>query len=126
MEIVQRPKVLFIGNGVYYNKNFDWSEVIEKYVGNSSFSGLSDKVPNTIKVLPADTKLKKHKARIEEAFSNYQYLSNPDFMKFLEQSTIDTIITSNFTYDIENDLDKKFLGIKDKRAKYSRSTEKRK
>ena len=126
MEIVQRPKVLFIGNGVYYNKNFDWSEVIEKYVGNSSFSGLSDKVPNTIKVLPADTKLKKHKARIEEAFSNYQYLSNPDFMKFLEQSPIDTIITSNFTYDIENDLDKKFLGIKDKRAKYSRSTAKRK
>ena len=48
MEMVQRPKVLFIGNGVYYNKNFDWSEVIEKYVGNSSFSGLSDKVPNTI------------------------------------------------------------------------------
>ena len=56
---------------------------------------------------------------------DYPYNSNSDFMSFLKLSSFDTIITSNYTYDIENDLDDKFLRIKDKRAKYSRSTAKR-
>lgn len=125
MEIVQRPKVLFIGNGIYYNGNYKWKEVIKRYVDNPSFSDMSDKVPNTIKVLPADMKARKHKARMEDAFKDYPYNSNSDFMSFLKLSSFDTIITSNYTYDIENDLDDKFLRIKDKRAKYSRSTAKR-
>ncbi len=118
----ERPKVLFIGNGCYYNPDFDWNEVIFNYVGHPMVKGLSKHVPNTIKVLPADINEISHKERLKRAFKNYQYLNNDKLMELIDKGGFDTILTTNYTYDIECELDDKFLNIVDKTKKYARSS----
>ncbi|MGB4627231.1 MAG: hypothetical protein WBI36_05450, partial [Erysipelotrichaceae bacterium] len=118
----ERPKILFIGNGCYYNPNFDWSEVIFNYVDNPIVKGLSKHVPNTIKVLPADMNKESHKKRLSRAFKNYEYLNNSKLMKLIDSGGFDTILTTNYTYDIECDIDNNFDKIVNKTKKYARTS----
>lgn len=116
-----RPNVLFVGNGIFYSKDFLWKDVIENYLNYEKtvlgqkrlvkILANSDDVPNTIKVLPATLSGPKLSERINDVFSTYTYKNTKDyksFVDFIDKSNIDVIITTNYTYDIEKALDDKF------------------
>ncbi len=135
-----RPKVLFVGNGVFHNPNYSWENVIKKYLepelksemeqnkSDLNDALLSKDIPNTIIVLPINENLKKHKERINDIFDDYQYITNDKFFNFIKDSNINIIITSNYTYDIERILDKNFENVKKDNIvkKYACSTSNRK
>ena len=70
IEFNRKPKVLLIGNGVFYKKEYEWNRIVAKYSDiNKDLEG----VPNSILTLFADYSKKSHKERLNEAFKNYNY-----------------------------------------------------
>lgn len=97
-----RPQVLLIGNGVVYNENNTWSRFIEKLSDRNVV--LPEDVPYsiqaTIKVPNSD---KERRDRYFNELSKIEY-SNNDIIDQLLKVHFDAILTTNYTYEIENYL----------------------
>lgn len=123
----KQPQVLLLGNGLF-NK-MSWKKFIEKladkdiepYCINDRFV-----VPNLILASVA-TNVKDDNCRHDrylDAFKSYEYEDYPMLNKLLN-AKFDAILTTNYTYEIEYEINKKYCNLTDntKRKKFAKNTE---
>jgi len=104
---INRPQVLLVGNGITraYNDDFKWEKLIGnlKKDNNVSFDTIG-LPPNTIyaTIMTAIDDKDRTNSLLKE-FENYKYNHNPLIDKLLDIS-FDAILTTNYTYDFEEQL----------------------
>lgn len=104
----KRPQVLLIGNGLVYQKGFSWDDFIDKISRVKCTNKLDDKVPYSIKATAtSDVSDKRRHDEYYKAFSKYKY-SSFDNLNRLLKIPFDSILTTNYTYEIENHLYKNY------------------
>lgn len=101
----KRPKVLLLGNGITYSSSTQWSEII-KTLSRSEAPGLNmEGIPYSILAsietsISDNNRHDKYKAYFEK---DYQYKAFPA-LEELMQVPFDAILTTNYTYEIENSI----------------------
>ena len=100
----KRPQVLLVGNGLVYQKNFSWDNFINKISQCDKHIILGDKVPYSIKATAiSDVSDTTRHDKYHEVFSKYNYSSFNNLKQLLE-IPFDAVLTTNYTYEIENHL----------------------
>ena len=110
------PQVLLVGNGItrYGGCYKSWPEVIGLYAGDE-YDEILKKSPYTIQAtLYSAEQDGDQRERYLRTFSKgYTYREHTVIDKLIELKT-DAIITTNYTYEIENTLKKNYASLKDK------------
>lgn len=123
----KRPKVLLIGNGpIVANGNaILWSELIKKM--SSRNVPIDQKIPYSLQATIAtlDDDVSRRKKYYEVFGKEYNYREN-DFLSTILALPWDVVMTTNYTYDLENVLSPRFVEIKNKaESKYVYTTKKK-
>lgn len=124
------PQVLFLGNGLTRSNGYSWHEFIkscsridadiDRYKKGNEF-----KIPNTILSMIAmdmddATRHKRYKNKLDEI----KYQPNP-YINRLLTLPFDSILTTNYTYELEYAMKSDYPDLKDKaKTTYSVQTEK--
>lgn len=132
-----RPKVLIVGNGVLREVNgISWDKLLEDIScledKNDLLGKLRDnkEIPYSIKsqvMMQTDDKERRDKYSdyLQEDYLKYYQKENPYIEKLLNIKC-DTILTTNYTYEIENVLCPSFYSFSnDKKCKYLNTTNKK-
>ena len=131
----KRPKVLFLGNGLFYHE-CSWDQFIDKCkrsdLPDSLWNDLKASIPYSIRANIAcdfDDKARREKyiAQLQSLQNNTQIYQKQNFLlKTLLEMPFDAILTTNYTYQIENCLDRSFVETSNfqKNSKYACSTQK--
>lgn len=116
---ITRPKVLVIGNGLTYGNTICWTQLIQKVsrenVDVSRYEGKRDErgnvkfqVPNNILTLATSVNDDKERHKIYfDALKDYNQLSNIKIKRLLNVP-FDAILTTNYTYEWETELNPKY------------------
>lgn len=126
---VSRPKILVTGNGLIYENTIKWSYLLQKVsrenIDMSRYEKRRDKigniefqVPNNILTLATsviDDK-ERHKVYVD-ALKDYNQFSNSKINRLLKMP-FDAILTTNYTYEWETELNPKY-------QKYSSATKRK-
>jgi len=113
-----RPQVLLLGNGVTFNeRNGNWNKVITSLSEKEIVSHF-DNLPYALKSsMTLSVNDKKRREKYKEFFSEkYYYLPNGIIKKLLDIN-FDAILTTNYTYEIENESKESYLNLSDKQKK---------
>lgn len=115
---VKRPKVLLLGNGLnYYNTSqISWDDLIG-FTTDEDVGFDKKEVPNVVKALvsyPLDDKERNKDCK--KKFSAYKYLTNPYYDR-LTELPFDAILTTNYTYELENSLEDGFSDFTDSKKR---------
>lgn len=104
----KKPQVLLVGNGLVYQNDFSWDNFIKKISKESKPDTLTDGIPYSIKATTiANVSDKTRHNDYCKAFSEYKY-SSFDNLNQLLKIPFDSILTTNYTYEIENHLYKNY------------------
>ena len=104
----KRPQVLLVGNGLVYQDDFSWDNFITKISKENKFNTLTGDIPYTIKATAtADVSDTIRHNKYCEIFNTYKY-SLFDNLNQLLTIPFDSILTTNYTYEIENHLCKNY------------------
>lgn len=99
-----RPQVLLVGNGLVYQDDFSWDNFIQKIAKEKNFNSLIGNIPYSIKATAtADVSDIIRHNKYLETFSSYKY-SSFDNLHQLLKIPFDSILTTNYTYEIESHL----------------------
>lgn len=100
--------VLLVGNGVVRNKSNDWSSLIAKL--SKIEKSRVENIPNpiTTTVISDDNK------EIKEKIASYLKKNSSNNSFSFTNLNIDTILTTNYSYEIEKSFDNSFIDKKDK------------
>lgn len=115
---VHRPQVLLLGNGLFYD-DFSWDEFINSCSINLSENNyqkeINDEIPYSIRANIncdfRDTIRQNKYAQILTNFNNEKQIYEKEnvLLKELLQIPFDAILTTNYTYQIENMLDSEYV-----------------
>ena len=109
----KRPQVLLVGNGLVYQKDFSWDNFINKISRCDRHIVVGNKVPYSIRATTtADVSDKRRQDKYCKAFSEYKYSSFKNLSELLK-IPFDSILTTNYTYEIENHLYKNYYLLSD-------------
>ena len=117
-----RPKVLFLGNGLFYG-DFSWDELIDSYCSDDNkekWEQNKDSIPYTIRASIAceDNDVVRWNSYSEKLSNLHKtkniYSADRPFLKSLLALPFDAIITTNYTYQIENHFDPQFCNRSDR------------
>ena len=121
----KRPQVLFLGNGI--SRQIGWKNFIEniaekdieKYIEKGNFQLSNLLLASAVSNVDDSERHNKYL----NALTNYKYESSI-LIKNLLDIKFDAILTTNYTYEIEYNLDSKYNEFADsiKRDKYAKST----
>ena len=119
---INRPKVLFIGNGLFYN-DCNWDTFIDMCRRNDldelKWNDNKNNVPYSIKANVAcdhndDKRRNTYIEQIKKLINDKEiYNKNYSNLKDLLELPFDAILTTNYTYQIENMLDNNFVNKSD-------------
>ena len=115
----KRPQVLLMGNGLVYQNDFSWNNFINKISKENKPILLDNDIPYSIKATAiTDISDTIRHNKYLDVFSKYPYCFFDNLDKLLKIS-FDSILTTNYTYEIENHLYKDYylLGDEAKRRK---------
>ena len=119
---IRRPKVLVIGNGLVHGQSISWGDLIRRVsredVDISAYEELDSNgyikflVPNT--VLTLSTSVVNDKERHEKYLDILNRNSYPknDLIHQLLKLPFDAILTTNYTYEIESELNPRYPNLK--------------
>lgn len=115
-----RPKVLLLGNGldrmVSRSTKYSWDELLKKLASREVKKKEKD-IPYTVfATAVCDQDDKERQRKIKEAFEGYEYPENDLLNQFLPLG-FDAILTTNYTYEVENSMDPAYASLKDKTRK---------
>ena len=100
----RKPQVLLVGNGLSYNSKFTWSSLIKNLAKNNEFCFDKSKIPYSIQAsMIAPISDKERHAKYQLLMQRYEYLPKENIDKIL-YLPFDAILTTNYTYDIEDHL----------------------
>ena len=131
----RRPQVLFLGNGLFYH-DCSWDEFIDRCKRSdldfNDWKNFKDSIPYSIRANIAcdfDDKIRrdKYSAQLQSLKNESNiYVKDNRFLKELLDLPFDAVLTTNYTYQIENCLDKTFVekSNSQKNSKYARCTQK--
>ena len=109
----KRPQVLLVGNGLVYQKGFSWDEFITKISQDDKNLILGNKIPYSIRATAtAYVSDKIRHDKYHEVFSNYTYSSFENLNNLLK-IPFDSVLTTNYTYEIESHLCKGYHLLSD-------------
>lgn len=121
----KHPQVLFIGNGLTRENGFSWHEFIKKCsredcdVGKYKRGEGDDyfQIPNTVLSLAVMDKddTKRHR-RYMDQLNEVQYRPN-EIMEQLVHLPLDSILTTNYTYEIEYAIKNSYPNLKEESKK---------
>lgn len=106
------PKVLLVGNGVTWNSEYSWPNVISATSKNAE--KLSDNIPYSIQASIKESKddILRHDNCYKYFKEKYKYKSFPIIDELVELD-FDAILTTNYTYEIEQALYNDFVNRSD-------------
>lgn len=110
------PQVLFVGNGIanYGGTYLSWSEVIKKYAGDKHSVILND-VPYSMQgTLYSETEDNKQHNKYTDTFLNKYSYRDHSLLRRIIEIDCDAFLTTNYTYEIENAVNPKYVNIKSK------------
>ena len=118
----KRPKVLLLGNGLFRGNGIPWKTVIEKSAKEGfDFSKYEDSTINDygipyaiLSLVSADIDDKVRRDKYKEVLKDYRYDGNDENKEILKKILrlgFDAILTTNYTYEIENDFLPGFYGM---------------
>lgn len=126
---IERPKVLFLGNGLFYSDS-NWDDFIannkKQAISSDDWNAVKN-APYTIRAtvtLPTDDTERQngYMKEIEEIHSKME-MNRSNILELLKLP-FDAILTTNYTYQIESYISGNYLKLRDdkKREKYARQT----
>lgn len=126
---IERPKVLFLGNGLFYSDS-NWDDFIEnnkkQAISSDEWNAIKN-APYTIRATVAlptgDSERQNGYMKEVEQIHSKMEKKRPNILKLLELP-FDAILTTNYTYQIEEHISGNYLGLSNnqKREKYARQT----
>ena len=132
----KRPQVLLIGNGVLRTKehNVEWKDVIKNLAGNgcvdkTNWEGTPYSVQASVITDYDDLERRGKYADYFDYTNNtenkkYEYVKSERIHKLM-QIPFDAVLTTNYTYEIENELKENYYQSKDKLSYVHTTSEKR-
>ncbi len=125
----ERPKVLFLGNGLFYD-DCNWDKFIEdnrsKDITETDWNQVKT-TPYTIRATLAldrkdDNRYKQYRKALDKIHENLTYRDT--VAKLLNLSTFNVILTTNYSYQIEWQIDRDYCQVSDdsKRKKFAKET----
>lgn len=113
----KRPVVLLLGNGINQlidkQREFSLNKVVQTWCDSKVKETFFDKVPFPLLAMVYGEKTK---TGFVSSFDSYPYGEN-DILNNILSLNYDVILTTNYTYEIENALDHKYVALKDKKRR---------
>lgn len=124
-----RPKVLIIGNGIVRNgKNPSWEDMIKKLAAEEFKNiELPKSTPYSLKATVMTDKDDNDRFnKYYKQFSDDYHYEENEYLDRLLRLPFDTVLTTNYTYEIEHQLNKKYADLSRKtKGKYANHTSKK-
>lgn len=125
----KRPKVLLLGNGLFRD-DCKWNDIIDKCSKSDFNDNLTDDVPYSIRAnVKCDILDSVRQTKYKETLEKIKYgYKNKEVLEELLSIPFDAILTSNYTYQIEETVSEGYINLSDKtkNTKYCFTTQKNK